>query len=106
MKWDGATIESLIYNRDFSQAKCDDMFKRLYALMRVAKPPVQWHKNRLGKQTKTWVGEFRFWIWEGENWRVFVNNTKGTCLEVKLDISKEKVLVAFEDYMTKVGHGK
>lgn len=65
--------------------------------------PVEFHKNRLGKQKLCYFnGEFRFWVWEGENWRVFVNNHKGICFDVREGISPEDAYVALLDYSSRM----
>jgi hypothetical protein len=63
---------------------------------------VPFHKERLGDQDYTWVGEFRFWVWETPDWRVYANNHKGTCFEVRADLSDEAALAAWADYLEKI----
>lgn len=63
---------------------------------------VPFHKERLGKQDYIWVGEFRFWVWETPDWRVYANNHKGTCFEIREDLSDEEALAAWVDYLEKI----
>jgi len=60
------------------------------------------HKERLGEQDYTWVGEFRFWVWETSDWRVYANNHKGTCFEVREDLTDEEAFAAWDDYLQRV----
>ncbi len=63
---------------------------------------VAFHKDRLGDQDYTWVEEFRFWVWETPDWRVYANNHKGTCFEVRADLDDEGAFAAWKDYLEKV----
>jgi len=63
------------------------------------KPPVQALKQRLGKQSYTWVGEFRYWVWEkNQRWRVFAANGKGVSFEVNDQLSEQQALKAWDDF--------
>lgn len=65
---------------------------------------VDFHKKRLGKQKFCWQGsKFRYWIWEGKNWRAFASNHQGTSLEIRVGLSLDEALEAFQDYRRKVG---
>lgn len=66
------------------------------------KGSVNFHKERLGEQDYTWVGEFRFWVWETPDWRVYANNHKGTCFEVREDLTDEEAFAAWDDYLQRV----
>jgi len=63
---------------------------------------VPFHKERLGVQDYTWVGEFRFWVWETPDWRVYANNHKGTCFEIREDLTDEEAFAAWKDYLQKI----
>jgi hypothetical protein len=63
---------------------------------------VPFHKERLGNQDYTWVGEFRFWVWETTEWRVYANNHKGTCFEIRADLTDEEAFAAWNDYLTRI----
>jgi hypothetical protein len=60
------------------------------------------HKDRLGDQDYTWVGEFRFWVWETADWRVYANNHKGTCFEIRADLTDEEAFAAWKDYLARL----
>lgn len=73
------------------------------AMHRALRPPVESLKAKLGKQAFTWNGEYRFWIWEGTDWRVFASNIHGISFEVRCGLSKEAALAAWLDFQQKVG---
>ena len=50
--------------------------------------------SQLGPPDFQWVGEFRYLIWERPRYRLFVNNTKGFCIEVPQEYNREQALVA------------
>jgi len=43
---------------------------------------VNFHKNRLGKQSFCFTSERRYWVWEKSRWCVYVNNHTGVQFEV------------------------
>jgi hypothetical protein len=70
--------------------------------------PVEFVKQRLGKQAYCWTGEFRYWVWEGEargfegemvGWRVYVSNQKGICFEVEQGVSGLQATQAWFDFL-------
>lgn len=62
---------------------------------------VQWHKTKLGKQEDCFSnGEFRFWVWSGENWTCLVSNKKGICFEVKNTLSPQQAYDAWKNYLS------
>ncbi len=63
---------------------------------------VPFNRKRLGDQDYTWVGEFRYWVWETPDWRVYANNHKGTCFEVRADLTDEQAFAAWDDYLARV----
>jgi len=68
-------------------------------------PIVELHKQRLGPQKRTWVGgseSKRFFIWEGETWRVFVHNTHGVSFEVNSDLTVDQAMQAWDEYRSKL----
>lgn len=67
------------------------------------RPPVGSLQQRLGRQAFTWNGEFRFWIWEGPDWRVFASNRQGISFEVREGSSREAGLAAWQDFRKKAG---
>ncbi len=64
---------------------------------------VEFHKTKLGKQTKIFTGsEFRFYVWSKKNWTVYVNNEKGICFEVPAASSKQEATDAWNSYIQKM----
>lgn len=62
--------------------------------------PVEWVKSKIGKQSYTWQGsEFRFWVWENCDYRLFVNNAKGICFEIRADASSKEALNIWNDFI-------
>ena len=59
-------------------------------------------KRKLGSQKRTWVGEYRFWIWEGENWRIYGSNIKGLCFEVLPELTPTQALKAWREVFQKL----
>jgi hypothetical protein len=72
----------------------------LYAKLREAgKTLVAIHKERFGRQSYTFTGsEFRFWVWERDGYRVYVNNRKGICLEVQPETTPDEALRLWHRY--------
>lgn len=64
--------------------------------------PVEFHKYHLGKQNFCWNGAYRFWVWEGEDWRVFASNIHGTSFEVRDTFTTHQALKAWDDYRRRV----
>lgn len=75
-------------------------FKDMHLKMR---PSVDAHKKALGKQDYCWTGEYRNWVWEGTDWRVFCNNIQGTSFEVREGLTLKRAFLAWDDYRVKVG---
>ena len=66
--------------------------------------PVEFHKQRLGKQAYTWNGSCRYWVWEGPGWRAYVNNHKGTCVELMYENrTDDQRYAAWLDYTSRIG---
>jgi hypothetical protein len=67
--------------------------------------PVVFHKRVLGRQNYCWNNGLssRFWVWEGADWRVFVNNDVGVAFEVRTTLSEASVYKALFDYMKRIG---
>jgi len=78
-----------------------DTFKQL-ATLTQEEGEVEFHRNRLGKQKLCWTGEYRFWVWEGDDWRVFTSNVSGMYFEVKSSITTKQAWAAFMDYLGRV----
>ena len=73
------------------------------AMHLALRPPVDSLRAKLGKQAFTWVGEYRFWVWEGANWRVFASNIHGVSFEVRAGLTKQASFAAWLDFQQKVG---
>lgn len=59
------------------------------------------HKNKLGKQTYCIQLTNRNWVWEHDNWRVYIS-TRGLSFEVKEDLTLQQVCAAWQDYFFKI----
>lgn len=64
---------------------------------------VYFYKAIFGQQDYTWVGEYRFWIWERNGWRVYVSNIQGVSFEVQADLNKEQTRAAWDDFRARIG---
>ena len=63
---------------------------------------VEAHKELFGKQTYCWTGsESRFWVWDYESWRVYVNNDKGIIIEVAPKTSVGACMTILRSYWSK-----
>jgi hypothetical protein len=93
-KWESTPVENIT----FSKEKREQFLRESMEINRVCRPPVEYHKQKLGKQHYTWIGEYRFWVWEGQDWRVFCSNKKGICFEVRIGLSKAKIQKAWDEY--------
>ena len=85
-------IINYIFN--WTDEEMKNLQDELMEMYRHTRPTVTFHKNKLDKQTYTWIGEYRYWVWEGNNWRVYCSNKKGTCFEVAVGLSKPQVIDA------------
>lgn len=68
------------------------------------------HRICWGNQNKIrpyrWTGEFRFDVYETPTYRVLVNNTKGICLEVPTECTRDQALDAMGSYLNTIGVGE
>ena len=69
----------------------------------VGQRPVEFMKSRLGRQAYTWTGEFRFWVWEGDDWRVYVSNIQGISVEVRATLSASDAREVWKRFAEKLG---
>ena len=60
----------------------------------------EFHKLKLGKQKYCWTGFIRHWVWEGNDWRVYVSNN-GAAFEVKDGIDMVRAWAAWKDYFSR-----
>lgn len=58
---------------------------------------VAWSQSFLGKQDRTFTGEFRSYLWERENYTLWVANGKGVCIEVLPEITPREALAAVRE---------
>lgn len=72
------------------------------AMHMMCRPPVASLKERLGKHNFTWMGECRYWVWEGADWRVFAGTT-GVSFEVRYGLNKKQALNAWHDFLSRLG---
>lgn len=59
------------------------------------------HKNKLGKQTYCIQLTDRNWVWEHNNWRVYIS-VRGLSFEVKENLIIQQVCEAWQDYFFKI----
>lgn len=64
---------------------------------------VNYHKKQLGRQNRTWVGEYRYWIWHFGSWEIYVSNHKGVGFEVPEMANVRSALEGWEDYKERMG---
>ncbi len=65
--------------------------------------PVNFHKQKLGKQSFTEYGEWRSWVWESKRgWRVWASG-KGVNFEVRTNSLLREVIAAWDDYIECLG---
>ena len=64
----------------------------------------EFHTQKLGSHTRTFTSEFRFKVWENEDydWVVLVSNKKGVSFEVSADLSKDQARAAWDHYRGKM----
>lgn len=72
--------------------------KQFLELSLKTKPKVECHKEKLGPQTFTWNGEFRFWVWDRKGYRLFVSNLKGLCFEVPPETTPTQAFQTWRSY--------
>ncbi len=49
-------------------------------------------KATLGRQTRTFLGEFRYYLWERDKYTIWISNKKGFVVEVIPGLTKEDIL--------------
>jgi hypothetical protein len=61
-------------------------------------------KEALGRQDYCWLGsDRRYWVWERDDWRVYVNNVVGFTFEVRKGLSKKRVKEVWNDFRARIG---
>jgi hypothetical protein len=56
---------------------------------------VRFTQSRLGKQTRTFVGEFRYYLWEYPSHTLWVANGKGFVVEVLPTLTPVEAMAAY-----------
>jgi len=67
----------------------------------ISRPLVKAFKAKLGKQNYCSVlgsEKRKYWVWESDGWRVYVNEVSGFSLEVPEDSSKTDALKAWKSF--------
>lgn len=73
-------------------------------LNKKKKDVVAWHKEVWGKQSYCYFnGEYRFWVWDFHDWRIWVSNRKGTSIEVDPGFDLEQAMFVARYYWDKMG---
>ena len=63
---------------------------------------VRWVQSRLGKQTRTFVGEFRYYLWEFPTYTLWVANGKGFSVEVLPTLTPDEAMTAYREAMRRL----
>lgn len=67
------------------------------------KSPVQFHKEKLGRQSYCYQGDYRLWVWElTPKSRVYISNHKGIVFEVAKEVEKEEALELWSSYLKQI----
>ena len=64
---------------------------------------VKYVQQRLGPQTRTWVGEFRYYLWERPTYTLWVANGKGITVEVIPTLTPQQALDAYREAFSFLG---
>lgn len=100
---------SLIRRREAEQLEYDRVHRELAEMMceprRQKMTPVDYFKQQLGRQDRTWNGEFRYWIWERRDWRAYVSNLRGISIELPVGLSNFEWLKCWADVRASLGLG-
>lgn len=62
-------------------------------------------KSQLGRQTYCEQLSYKNWVWEQNNWRVYVS-ARGISFEVEKNLTKQQVKNAWNDFRYKIGADK
>jgi len=93
----------------YNEALFANFQKEMMAFMRAPHDAelscVDWVKSKLGRQdyTKVTGHEYRYWIWEREHWRLFVNNTRGMCFEVEVGLTPQQAYDQWNSFRRLLG---
>lgn len=109
-KWDKERETIPVINLLFGNKEYSDEFMKREGYNRLHRriqddivDSVQWHKDVFGRQSYCWVGEYRFWVWDFHDWRIYVSNIKGTSVEVDPSFDAEQAMFVMRYYWDKMG---
>lgn len=63
---------------------------------------VEWVKSHLGPQTRTFTGEFRYYLWEFQDYTIWVANGKGIIVEVIPTLTPDAAMAAYREAFKKL----
>lgn len=69
----------------------------------IGQPKVAAHKTILGRQTYCFTTWRRYWVWETDLWRIYVNDDAGVAFEVPIKFTPEQAVAAWSNYKEKMG---
>lgn len=73
------------------------------AIFKSGNKPVEAHKAIFGKQNYCFTGEYKYWVWDFGNWRVFVSNIRGISVEVEPTFNSLDVMLILRKYWDQFG---
>lgn len=82
------------------KADLDVMYQNHLKLMKARQPNVtslQWHKEKLGKHKYCWTGFTKHYVWEFDNYRIYVSK-EGASFEVLESLNAKEALDSWNDY--------
>lgn len=97
-----SVINIVQHDRSCMDEYMNRMIKGYYSKVRLGRH-VEAHKEVFGQQSYCWNGEFRYWVWDFETWRVYVSNHKGVAVEVNQGSNLEQTMAILKDYWTRFG---
>ena len=89
-----------------SLAALEEMLRISHAVYEKARDAGQAHnlvrytQSRLGRQTRTFVGEFRYYLWEYPTYTLWVANGKGFVVECIPTLTPETAMDAYREAST------
>lgn len=106
-KFDKERITDLVLNIISHNRECCDeymcrMITGYYSKVSNNKH-IEAHKEAFGPQSYCWNGEYRFWVWDFNTWRVYVSNQQGVSIEVEYGTSLEDTMNILRAYWNKIG---
>lgn len=93
-------VEKFLWNNRGPDA--EERARTLMHIMRLPwnhnMKPVDYFKKIFGRQNYVFQGSQRLWVWERGDWRVYVGNNKGICLEIRQDVAEERWCKIMDDF--------